>query len=106
MDIGLLIIDTLPQLIAKVVKVVDTGLKRTSTQPQVIEEVVDVGQVLPATLPLVAVEDMLIGADLGHKITSTILLAITKQELMFKGEVDICFRPDTIPPITKVNMVD
>ena len=45
MDIVFLILATLPQLIAEVVKVVDIGLLRPSTIPQVIMEVVNIDQV-------------------------------------------------------------
>ena len=49
---------------------------------------------------------MLIELDLGHILPSTLPLAISNQELMFKGEVDICLIPDTILIMVKVNMVD
>ena len=58
--IGLLIPDTLPKIIVYVVKVSDISLLRLATLPQVIADIVDVGQVLPGTLPLVITEDMLI----------------------------------------------
>ena len=61
---------------------------------------------LLATIPLVIAEDMLVGADLGHMIPYTLPLAIEEQELILNGEVDICITLDTIPPITKVNMLD
>ena len=43
-DIGLLRPDTPPQLIMEVMKVMNIGLKRPATLPQVIAEDVDVGQ--------------------------------------------------------------
>ena len=49
---------------------------------------------------------MLIEVDLGHKRPATITLAIRKQELMLRVELNIGLRPATIPPITKVNVVD
>ena len=48
----------------------------------------------------------MIELDLGHILPSTLHIAISKQELMFKGEVDICLIPDTILIMVKVNMVD
>ena len=51
-------------------------------------------------------EDLLLEADLGHKIPATLPLVIRKQELIFKGEVDIGLRPTNIPPITNVKVVD
>ena len=81
------------------------GLKIPPTLSQVIVEVVGVGQVLPATLPLIIAEDVLIEVDICNKRTATIPLSISKQELTLKGEVDIGLIPATIPPITKVNMV-
>ena len=44
--------------------------------------------------------------DIGHKRPANIPLEIRKQELMLKLEVDIVIRPDAIPPITEVNMLD
>ena len=64
----------------------------------------DVGQVLPSTNLLA--EDILIEVDLGYNIPVTTPLAIREQELMLKGEVDIGLIPSTIPPITKVTMVE
>ena len=48
------------QLIVEVMKVVDIDLKRSANLPQVTTEVVDVGNFLPATLPLLIAEDVLI----------------------------------------------
>ena len=48
---------------------------------------------------------MLVEVDLGHNRTATLPLLIMKLYLMLKGEVDICLRPATIPPITKFNVV-
>ena len=45
LDIGLLKTDTLPQVIGDVMKVKNIGLLEPATRPQVIAEVVDVGQV-------------------------------------------------------------
>ena len=88
----------------EVVKVVDVGLKRTATLTQVIVEVVDIGQVWPATIPLVIAEDMLIEVDLCHKRSATLPIVIREHELMLKEEVDKGLQPDTIPPMTKVNL--
>ena len=82
------------------------GLNRRSTLTQVTSEVVELGQFLPATLPLLIVDDMMIEVGIGHRIPATIPLVIRKQRLMFKGEVGIGLQPATIPPITKGNMVD
>ena len=49
---------------------------------------------------------MLLEVNLGHKRPATITLVIGEQWLMLKGKVDIGLIPDTIPPITKLNMVD
>ena len=69
---GLLIPATLPQLIVEVVKVAEIGLKRPATLYQLVMEVGDVGQVLPATIPLIITEDMLIEVDLVHNRPSTL----------------------------------
>ena len=45
MDIGLLIPATIPQAIVDAVKFVGIGIKRPYPLPQVIAEVLDVGQV-------------------------------------------------------------
>ena len=76
MDIGLLRPATITQVITYVVKVMDMGFLITDTLPQVIAEVVDVGQLLPATLPLIIVEYVLIYMDLGHNRPANIPLAI------------------------------
>ena len=52
-DIGLLIPATHPQLTLEVVKSLDIGILRPGTLPQFITEIMDVGQVWPATLLLV-----------------------------------------------------
>ena len=44
--------------------------------------------------------------DIGLKRLATIPLEIMEQELMFPVEVDIGLRPATLPPITKVTVVD
>ena len=59
-DICILRPDTLPQLIVKVVKFLDIGLKRLVTLPQINVEVMDVGHVLPITIPLIIADDVLI----------------------------------------------
>ena len=51
-------------------------------------------------------EDMLIELDLGHKRPVTITITIWEKEFMLKGEADIGLLPGTIPPLTKVNLVD
>ena len=57
----------------------DVGIKIPETLPLVIAEVVDVGQVLRATIPLVIVGDMLTEVDLGHKITVTLSISISEK---------------------------
>ena len=84
----------------------EIGLLRPSTLPQVTPKVVHIGLLKPATLPLVIAEGILVEVDLGHKRPATLLLIIGEQEVMFQGEVNISLRPATIPPITKVNVVD
>ena len=87
-------------------KVVEIGILIPATLPKLIDEVVDLVQVLPSTIPIVILEDMLIEVDLGHKIPATITIAIMEQELTLKVEVDIGIKPATITPITKVKVVD
>ena len=48
----------------------------------------------------------MVEVDEGQKRPATHALAIGEQELMFKGYVYICIRPDTIPLTTKGAMVD
>ena len=105
MYIGLLRPFNVTQVIVEATKVMGIGLKRPSTTPQIIAEFMNVGQVWTATIYIAIVEDMLIEVDLGHKIPANILLAIKKQELMLKGEVDICLRPAIIFLINRVNVV-
>ena len=62
-------------------KVVDLSLLIPATPPEVIEEVVYIGQVLPATINILITKDMLIEVDLGNKIPATLPLAIGEQEL-------------------------
>ena len=63
----------------------------------------DVGKILPATIPLVIVENMLIEVGLGHRRAETLPLTIVEQWLMLKVEVDTGLQPATIPLITKLN---
>ena len=49
---------------------------------------------------------MLIEVDLVHKGPFYLFIVIGEHGLMLKGEVDIGLIPATIPPITKVNVVD
>ena len=84
----------------------DVGLKIPATLPQVIAEVVDVGQVWPDTLNIIIADDVLIEVDIGHKRLATIPLAIMEQEFLLKGEVDIGLISATISPLTKANVVD
>ena len=86
-------------------KVSDIDLNRPDTPPLVIDEVVELCQVLPATLPLIITEDMLIEVDLGNKIPVTHPLEMREHGLMLKGAADIGLRLDTINPITKVNVL-
>ena len=76
LDIGLLVPDTLTQVIMEFVKVVEKGILRQENLPQVIAKVVDVVQVLPDTLPTVIMVDMLIGVDIGHKRADTLPIEI------------------------------
>ena len=76
LDIVLLRPATCLQLIVEVVKVMGIGLKRPEFLPQVIAEVVDLGQVWPDTIPLVITVDMLIEVNLDHKRPVTLPLAI------------------------------
>ena len=80
---------TLTQVIMEVMKVVDIGIKIPSNIPQVIYEVADIGQVLPATLTLVIMEDVLIELYICHKIPATLTLSIGERYLMLKGEMYI-----------------
>ena len=59
-DICILGPATFTQVIANALKVLDLGLLRPYTLPQVTMEVVDVCQVYPATITLLITEDMLI----------------------------------------------
>ena len=74
MDIGILRLDTIPQIIVEVEKVVAMGLKWPSKLLLLMAEVVDVGQVWPVILLLVIAEEMLAEVDLGHKRPATIPL--------------------------------
>ena len=48
----------------------------------------------------------MVEVDIGIKIPGNIHLAIVEKELMFTGYVDIGIRPDTLPPINQVAVVD
>ena len=96
---------TLPQSIIEVVKVLHICIKRPAPLHQVIAGIVDLGQVLPATIHLAIVEDMLIHVNIGHKRPATLPLSIGEHDLMLKGEVDIGLRPSTITLVTKVSVV-
>ena len=87
-------------------KVVDIGIKRSANLTQLIADVVNLGQVLSATIHLVIVEDMLIEVDPYHKRPSAITLTDNRQEYMFKGEMYIGLIPETNTSITEVNVVD
>ena len=106
MNIGILIPDNIPKVIAEVMKFLDLGLNRPAIIHQGIAEVVEVGQVLPDNFTLVIAEDMLIEADLVHKRPATITISIREHELILRGEAYIGLRPATITPITNVNMLD
>ena len=56
----------------------DIGLKRPATLILVIAEVVDLGQVFPATIHLLIAEDMLIEVNMGHKRPSTLIIESSK----------------------------
>ena len=64
----------------------DIGILRLGTITQVIADVVDLGILIPATILLIIVENMLIEVDLGHQIPANITLTIRYQELMLKRE--------------------
>ena len=72
-------------------------------------EVVGIGILRPSTITLVTAVDiilvMLVEVDIGHKIPSTLPLAIVEQYLMLNGEADIGIRTATLPPITQVTVV-
>ena len=57
-------------------KFMDMGLKRTATLPQVITEVVELGQVLPSTMTLLIEEDMLIEVNIVRKRPATLPIAV------------------------------
>ena len=80
---------TLTQVIMELMKVVYIGLKIPSNIPQVISEVADIGQVLPATVTLLIVEGVLIEVYICNKITSSLPLSIGERYLMLKGEMYI-----------------
>ena len=48
---------------------------------------------------------MLIKVDTGNKIPANLPFAIRGKGLVLKEDVDIGLIPDTIPPITKVNVI-
>ena len=48
------------------------GIKIPDTLLQVTAEVMELGQVLPDTLPLIIADDMLIEVDIGHKIPANL----------------------------------
>ena len=50
----------------------DIGLLIPSTIPQVTTEVVDIGILIPATITQVITEDMLVEVDLGHNRPATL----------------------------------
>ena len=64
-------------------KVMEIGIKRPETIPQVIADVMDAGQVWPFTLTLVITEDILMEVNLGCKRPATLPIEISKQQLMF-----------------------
>ena len=78
-DIGLVRTATVPQVIVEAVKVMGIVFKRPASLPLVITEFVEKGQVLPATTPLLTTEDMLIQVNLHHKRPSTLPLTIREQ---------------------------
>ena len=57
-------------------KNVNIGLLIPDTLPHIIREIVDIGLLRTDNLPLIVVEDTLVEADIGHKMTATIPLAI------------------------------
>ena len=67
---------TIHQVITEAVKAVNIVLSIPPNLPIAILEVVDIGQVLPATMPLVIYEYMLIEVYLGHNRPATLLLVI------------------------------
>ena len=87
-------------------KDVKTGLLRPATLPQVTMGVSEIGLLRPSIIPLVITEDLLVEADVGHKIPDTISLESGEQYLMLKGYLYIGLRTTNITPITKVTVVD
>ena len=83
----------------------DIGLLIPATIPQVIAEVVDTGMLRPSTIPLVIVDNILVEVSRGNKRPATLPLSIREKELELKGEVDTGLRLATIPIITKTNVV-
>ena len=69
-----------------VMKDMDIGLLIPTTLPIVITEVMNIGLLRPATLPLIIVDVfivvMLVEVDLGNKIPVTVYLTILEQEFM------------------------
>ena len=78
-DIDLLKPAALPQLIAEIVKLLDIGILIPDTLTQVIVKFMDVVQVLKAILNIIIAEDMMIEVDLGHKIPATFTIPIGGQ---------------------------
>ena len=97
MDISLLRPDTLSLEISYFIIVV-TVIK------------VDLGLKIPANHPLVIVEFIIAvvmgEVYIGLKRPATLPPVIVEQELMLIGDVDIGLRTVTLPPITKVDVVD
>ena len=74
-----------------------------------VMEYVDIGLLIPANLPFIIMEViivvMLVEVDIGHKRPATITLAIVEQEFILKGEADIGIILATLHPITQVTMI-
>ena len=73
-DIGILRTSTVPQVISEVTKFMDIDIKIPATTPQLIMEVVEICQLWTENLPLT--EDKLIDVGLGYKISDTVPLEI------------------------------
>ena len=78
-----------------------------------VTEEMDLVLMKPATIPLKTMELIVkaIGVvmteevDLGLKRPATLTLSMVEEVLMVMGEVDICIRPDDLPPIPHARVV-
>ena len=115
---------TMVLLIMKVLKYlrvtedVDIGLLIPATLPLTITEFItvvnmvdaDLGLKRPATI-FIAIAELIIlvlmvYVELGIKKPATLTLEIVDQDMMLMGDLNIGLRPETIPPITQAVMAD